>query len=126
MAPFAYISNQGGGSLSVIDTTTGTVVTTVPVGKTPSGVAVRSDGFAVDVTNEFDNTVSVIDTATNKVVGSPIQVAGFRVGAAVAPDGWRVYVANEGSFVGTGPTVAVIVNEPGQRMLQRMFRIGGT
>jgi YVTN family beta-propeller protein len=32
------------------------------------------------VTNEFDNTVSVIDTATNTVVGSPIPVGSVPTG----------------------------------------------
>jgi YVTN family beta-propeller protein len=41
--------------------------------------------------------VSVIDTATNTVVGSPIPVAGFSVGVAVTPDGTKVYVVNRNS-----------------------------
>ena len=47
------------------------------------------------VANEADNTVSVIDTATNTVVGSPIPVGGVPIGVAVTPDGTKVYVANE-------------------------------
>jgi YVTN family beta-propeller protein len=38
------------------------------------GVAVTPDGSKVYVANEFDNTVSVIATATNMVVGPPINV----------------------------------------------------
>ena len=49
------------------------------------------------ITNSRDNTVSVIDTATNTVVGSPIHVGSKPMGVAVTPDGSKVYVANEGS-----------------------------
>jgi DNA-binding beta-propeller fold protein YncE len=37
-----------------------TVVATIPVGGDPSGVAVSPDGTHIYVTNETDNTVSVI------------------------------------------------------------------
>ena len=46
------------------------------------------------ITNSGDNTVSVIDTATNTVVGSPITVGVRPQGMAVTPDGSNVYVAN--------------------------------
>ena len=44
-----------------------------------------------------DSTVSVIDTATNTVVGSPIPVGNVPIGVAVTPDGTKVYVTNFGS-----------------------------
>ncbi len=50
-----------------------------------------------------DGTVSVIATATNTVVGSPITVGNGPVGVAVTPDGSKVYVANA-----VGNTVSVI------------------
>ena len=46
------------------------------------------------ITNSGDNTVSVIDTATNTVVGSPITVGSLPFGVAVTPDSSKVYVAN--------------------------------
>ena len=55
------------------------------------------------ITNSGDNTVSVIDTATNTVVGSPITVGVRPQGMAVTPDGSNVYVANASS-----DTVSVI------------------
>jgi YVTN family beta-propeller protein len=48
------------------------------------------------VANRFDNTVSVIDTATKMVVAT-IPVGNNPSGIAVSPDGKRVYVANSGS-----------------------------
>jgi YVTN family beta-propeller protein len=46
------------------------------------------------VTNVFDNTVSVIDAATNTVVAT-IPVGNSPVGVAVTPDGTQAYVTNE-------------------------------
>jgi YVTN family beta-propeller protein len=46
------------------------------------------------VTNIVDNTVSVIDTATNAVVGSPIRVGTQPRGIAITPNGAAAYVTN--------------------------------
>jgi len=70
------------------------VVATIPVGTSPVGVAVNSTGSTVYVTNSFDNTVSVINVATNTVVGTvPV---GNNPGAVVV-SGNIAYVANQGS-----------------------------
>ena len=66
-APFAYITNGGGNTVTVIDTATNVVVATVTVGPAPVGVAVNAAGTLVYVANSGPNTVSVIDTATNAV-----------------------------------------------------------
>jgi YVTN family beta-propeller protein len=49
------------------------------------------------ITNGSGQSVSVIDTATNTVIGSPITVGSTPVGVAVTPDGSTVYVANSSS-----------------------------
>jgi YVTN family beta-propeller protein len=67
-----YVANRGSGTVSAIATATNAVVATIPVGGNPYGIAVTPDGTNVYVTT--GNTVSVIDTATNNVVGSPIPV----------------------------------------------------
>jgi YVTN family beta-propeller protein len=46
------------------------------------------------VANQGDGTVSVIDTATNKVTAT-VPVGTFPVGVSVTPDGAHVYVANQ-------------------------------
>jgi len=89
----AYITNSGSNTVSVIDTATNTVVSTIPVGISPGGVAVTPDGSKVYVTNFLSNTVSVIATATNTVV-STIPVGTDPAGVAVTPDGSKVYVTN--------------------------------
>ena len=88
-APFAYITNTNSNSVSVIDTATNTVVTTVPVGFAPLGVAVNPTGTQVYVANYSPSNVSVIDTATNTVAAT------VAVGALPAAFGL---------FIGPAPT----------------------
>jgi YVTN family beta-propeller protein len=134
--PFAYIAHQASaapapGIISVIDTSTGQVAATIPVGVYPAGVAVNDSGTRTYVSNAGSNTVSVIDTATNAVVAT-IPVGVSPLGLAVNPAGTRVYVANSGGKsvsvidatanaviatlnVGTTPT-GVAVNQAGTRV----------
>jgi YVTN family beta-propeller protein len=103
--PFAYITNEGDDTVSVIDTTTNAVTATIPVGSNPFGVAVHPDGTRVYVTNSHEGTVSVIDTITNAVidlitVGSKDDLC---YGLALKPDGSLLYVLK-----GYDGTVAVI------------------
>ena len=96
-APFAYITNQGANSVSVIDVATNTVTATVTgLGTNPGGIGVSPDGTRVYVANQGSASVSVIDTATNTVTTN-VTVGPTPVGVAVTPDGTRVYVANLGS-----------------------------
>ncbi len=89
---YAYITNYGSDTVSVINTTTNTV-TTVPVGKWPYGVAVNPTGTRVYVTNYGSETVSIIDTSTNTVTAN-VPVGNNPSGVAVNPAGTKVYVAN--------------------------------
>ena len=58
-------------------------------------MAITPDGTRAYVTNRRRDTVSVIDTATNTVIGTPIPVGNSPVGVAVTPDGTRAYVTNQ-------------------------------
>ena len=57
-------------------------------------MAVTPDGAQVWVINGSSDSVSVIDTATNTVIGSPIAVGGFPIGIALSPDGASAWVIN--------------------------------
>jgi YVTN family beta-propeller protein len=88
----------------VIATATNTVVATIPVGRDdPNGIAVTPDGAHAYVTNVIDSTVSVIATASNTVVGSPIPVGALTPSEApagtlaITPDGTAVYVPDDAS-----------------------------
>jgi YVTN family beta-propeller protein len=70
------------------------------------GVAVTPDDSKVYIANSGDDTVSVINTGTNKVIGS-IAVGSDPQGVSVTSDGRKVYVANEGDGT-VGGTVSII------------------
>jgi len=87
--PRVYIPNRNSNTVSVIDSSTDTVITTVTVGSKPYGVALHPDGSRAYVgTNDY--VVSVIDTGRNTsnfafAVGPSIS------GLAMHPDGTRLY-----------------------------------
>jgi YVTN family beta-propeller protein len=68
----AYITNQGSDTVSVIDLESSRSVADIPVGKKPVGVAVSPQAKRVFITNVEDGSVSVIDTAQNKVIASRV------------------------------------------------------
>ncbi|MFR9791020.1 Ig-like domain repeat protein [Streptomyces sp. MB22_4] len=68
---------------------------TVTVGNFPTGVAITPDGTTAYVTNEGDNTVSVINTTTQAVTNT-IPVGSVPFWATIAPDNSTVYVTNSG------------------------------
>ncbi len=113
----AYVANNQSNNVSVIDTATKTVATTIPVGTHPSGVVFSPDGGRVYVLNSGDGTISVIDTATNTVTAT-IPVGGAGVDGpellAITPDGKSVYAANElGSvFVVDTDTSSLVATVP--------------
>lgn len=92
----AYVTNDFGSYVSVVDTSTNTIIGTVRTGFNPIGVAVRPDGAFAYVANNGSNSVSVIDTSTNAVVAT-VPVGGSPIGVAVTPDGAFAYVAVNGS-----------------------------
>lgn len=64
------------------------VVARIPVGRNPRGIVVSPDGKRLYVANRMDDTVGVIDTATNKVVstfdlGGPKAITPLRRGEQI-------------------------------------------
>ena len=64
----AYVSNEKGNSISVVDTDTMKVVKTVDVGQRPRGITISHDGKFIYLCASDDDTVEVIDTATMEIV----------------------------------------------------------
>ena len=108
-----YVANTGSGTVSVITTDTYKLIDTntgasgiqsISVGSSPSALTLTPDGKRLYVANSSDNTVSVIDTSTNRLIDTNPNVTGTQsiaVGSspsalASGPDG-RLYVANTGS-----------------------------
>ena len=94
--PLAYVANAWSNTVSVIDTSTNTVITTISGFDYPSsfyhGVAITPDGRHVYVTDlSLTNALSIIDTITNLVVAK-VEVGAFAGSVAIASDGTYAYV----------------------------------
>jgi YVTN family beta-propeller protein len=104
----AYVTNSFDNTVSVIDTARSKVVATIPVGNAPVAVAITPDEtnpYEHDdrahqplayVTNANDNTVSVIETASNTVVAT-ILVGQLPVAVAITPDGTNPFLQDDRS-----------------------------
>lgn len=71
------------------------------------------------VANHDSKNVSVIDTATNKVVAT-IPVGHFPNGVAVTPDGKRAYVINDNPDNSFSPVIAVVIDTATNRIVARV------
>ncbi|MEU7811105.1 Hsp70 family protein, partial [Pseudonocardia sp. NPDC049154] len=78
--------------VGVLDTSTNTITSTIPVGVRPFALAVSPDGSKLYVPNHDSGTITVIDTATETVVHD-IRVAPNPHWVAFSPDGTRAYAA---------------------------------
>ena len=91
----AYVTHRtitGGGAVSIINTSTKKVISTVAVGSSPQDVAVA--GSKVYVANYNGSSVSVINTAANNSV-TTLNVGSKPTSLAVSPDGSMVVVARD-------------------------------
>ena len=93
---YAYVTNSGSNTVSVMDTASKIIVATIPVGELPAGMAITPDGTFAYVTNFHSNTVSVIEIATNNV-SMTVAVGTNPQDVAITPDGAFAYVTNDGS-----------------------------
>jgi YVTN family beta-propeller protein/autotransporter-associated beta strand protein len=96
---YVFVTNNRDNTVSVINTTTRSmIVPPIAVGNDPAGIVITPNGRFAYVANNGSgnvnsNTVSVIDTATDKVIGS-VTVGNKPLGIDVTPDGKYVYVTN--------------------------------
>lgn len=101
----AYVTNQGGNTVSVLDvhTDTPTPLATITVGTHPNQSVLGSAGSLLYVADGDSDQISVLNTATNQVVRtislapySNAPVGANPEGLTLSPDGQRLYVANSG------------------------------
>jgi len=112
---FAYVSNSGANTVSVLDLVYLRSDRTLQVGQAPSGMAVNPHRDEVYVVNTGSGTVSVIDAAHNTVAAT-IAVHRQPYSIRVDDSGRRAYVANSASN-----TVSVIDLDT-----RRETAVGGT
>ncbi|MGI4847229.1 MAG: hypothetical protein ACRYGK_03700, partial [Janthinobacterium lividum] len=99
-APFAYVSNEGSGSVTVIDTADDTVVAQVAAGAKPRGLAVA--GKWLFVSDQVNNRLQTVDLA-NQVAGPAIDLGESPEGVYASADGRWIAAAiernNEVAFI---------------------------
>lgn len=89
----AYLVNSAAGTVTVINTLDGTVVSTIAVGADPVAVAVKADGTAAYVADAAGRSIKVIDTATNTVKRN-IALSFTPTALAISPGGGSLYIGN--------------------------------
>ena len=89
----AYVNNHRSNSVSVIDTGTDAVVSTIQVGAGPGPIRLAPDGTKAYVGNFRSNTVTVIDAARDRVT-STIETGPGPCNIVFAPGGGKAYVTN--------------------------------
>src|SRR5512144_1525881 len=65
--PFAYVANEGSGTISIVDTGTDTVVGEIRTGGKPRGITASRDGRSIYVTDSPSSSLKVIDAAQRAV-----------------------------------------------------------
>ena len=96
-----YVSNEKGNSLTVIDSETLQVLTTIPVGQRPRGIMLTKDGKRVLICASDDDTVQVLDVASREVVADLPSGPDPEL-LDIHPSGSPVYIANEDDNLLTG------------------------
>ena len=123
---YAYVASHDGNAVSVINTATNTVTSTIGV-ETPTRLAVSPDGTRVYATAYNLGQLSVIDTATNLVTAT-INLGGSPGDIAVSPDGTRGYVITRSRQNSDDTWVAVINTDPnsaGYNTVINRIKVGG-
>jgi YVTN family beta-propeller protein len=113
---WAYVTNGGDNTLSVVDTTLLKVVDTIPTGAFPHGIRLSPDGKQAYVANLKGGTVSVIDTESRKEVNQ------IPVGKGPAQVGFTS--DSQLAFVSLSQEASVAVIDPVSRKVIRKVRVG--
>ncbi len=93
-AYLAYVSNEKGNSITVIDTDKLEAVKTVKVGRRPRGIELTKDGSELFICAGDDDTIEVLDTRKLEITGSLPSGPDPEL-MTLSPDGKIVYVSNE-------------------------------
>jgi len=93
---FAYVTNSGSNTVTILDLVNLRRDRELPVGNNPTGVTINPTRNEIYVVNSGDNTVTVINAEKNSVAAT-IGVRHKPYFIDVSADGLRGYVANSGS-----------------------------
>src|SRR5690606_28859077 len=96
-----YISLCGGRAVAQVNTATNQIEQLIPVGDHPNELLLNKKGTLLYVANANDNSVSIVDTRTNKVIETiiatlyPTELTGSTTnGLALSKNEKTLYIAN--------------------------------
>lgn len=125
VAQTVYVGNAADESVSVIDPQTGlTLAPPIPVGIGPDSIAISPDGSRALVANFLSDNVSVIDTSTNRVIGTiPLTYEAHDV--AIAPNGTAVVTSGTNFDNGAISTIDLATQEVVGKPIRYEHRVHG-
>jgi YVTN family beta-propeller protein len=94
----AYIANRGGGTVTIIDTSSRMALTDLPVGGEPRFAVATPDEKFVYVSTNFSNPGIIKIRTSDDTPVATIPVGGRNL--AVSPDGSKVYVGTQWNSIG--------------------------
>jgi len=89
----AYVSNEKGNSITIIDTDKLEAVKTIKVGRRPRGVELTKDGSELFICAGDDDSIQVLNTKTLQITGKLPSGPDPEL-MALSPDGKTIYVSN--------------------------------
>lgn len=97
----ALVVNNGGDTVTVIDTATNKTSKTISVGRSPEGIAISPDGAKAYVLSQSSHNMHIIDLSTLELVGQPIELGENTLPRqiAITPDGKTGYITQYGNDV---------------------------
>ncbi len=92
----AYVANIGSNNITIMDVATQNVITHIPVGKEPEGLALHPSGKYVYVANQGDNNLYVMSTESHEILWRR-RLGTVPIRAVFTPDGKYCLVPNRES-----------------------------
>src|SRR3979411_787031 len=116
-APLAYVSNEGSGSVSVIDTGTDKVIATLKAPTKPRGIALSADGKSLYISEQTSNSLLTIDTTTG--------ATSSRTPLGESPEG--IYLSADGKWLSAAieENDQVLLVDTVTRKVERRLRMRG-
>ena len=100
-----YVTNTKSDSISVIDTNTFEVITTIPLGKgKPNRIVFHPDGKTAWVVYDKSHDIGIVDAEARKLV-KRVKIGGNPYNLAFTPDGRYLYVLDWGSDTGNDEVI---------------------
>jgi len=97
-----YVTNSGGGNITIIDPVSDHVVGEFRVSRNPHGIVPSPDGKRFYISSEGENVLDVVDRSSFRIIRR-VPIGQRPNNIAITPDGRRVYVC-----IRSGDTVDIV------------------